>query len=57
MITENNTDPVDDAAMTSLGVRNIAGGGGMDLEFENESIFADLQGLEEENLGAWAFAP
>jgi hypothetical protein len=42
VITENNTDPVDDAAMTSLGVRDISGGGEMDLEVENESIFADV---------------
>jgi hypothetical protein len=43
--------------MTSLGVCDIAGGGGMDFEFEDESIFADLQDLQGESLGAWDFAP
>jgi hypothetical protein len=43
--------------MTSLGVSHIAGGGGMDLEFENKSMFADLQDLEEGNVGERDFAP
>jgi hypothetical protein len=36
---------VEDTAMTSLGVCDIAGGGGMDLGFENKSMFVDLQDL------------